>query len=124
MNNKETADDVDGVLHSLGLRRSPSGRQSQPDRYEVDLVAQASWKNPYQVRMTYSGEGSDPGALSWEFPTESTALRHIHLLVTRQQGLGYTLGRVPRAHPYRAWLEARNASDESPAEDDPQVRLF
>lgn len=124
MTGQKPDDARDGALHRLGLRRQSKRRQSQPDRYDVDLVARASWESPYQVRMVYSGKGSDPGALSWEFPTEPAALRHIHLLVTRQQDLGYTLARIPRTHPYRAWLEARNASDEPRGEDDPQVTLF
>ena len=115
----------DNLLHSLELRKSATNRGSQPDRYVVDLLAQASWENPYSVRMQYSGEGADPGALSWEFPTEAAALRHIQVLVTRQERMGYTLRRVPRAHPYRAWIEG-NATSERDAseEDDAQTTLF
>ncbi|MEO2005825.1 MAG: hypothetical protein ABGY41_17210 [Candidatus Poribacteria bacterium] len=125
MSNDRTDDELDGVLHSLELRRSPTGRGSQPDKYVVDLLAQASWDNPYRVRMRYSGEGTDPGALSWEFPTEPAALRHIHILVTRQERLGYALRGIPSAHPYRAWREPKAASDgDRNTVDDPQATLF
>ena len=125
MSNDRTEDGTGAVLHSLELRKSTKSRGSQPDRYAVDLVAQASWENPYRVRMEYSGEGTDPGSLSWEFPTEPAALQHVHVLVTRQERVGYKLTRVPQAHPYRAWLAAKTASDEdSSDETGPQATLF
>jgi hypothetical protein len=125
VSNDRADGELDGVLHSLELRRSPTGRGSQPDKYVVDLLAQASWENPYQVRMRYSGEGTDPGALSWEFPTEPAALRHIHVLVTRQERIGYTLRRVPSAHPYRVLREPKAALDgDRTTDDDPQATLF
>jgi hypothetical protein len=120
----DTTDGKDELLHHLELRAPAAQRRSRPDHYDVDLLAQASWENPYRVRMQWSGEGRDPGALSWEFSTMHGALRHIHVLLTRQQGLGYTLTRIPRAHPYRAWLAAQDTDGEAPGEDDAQVRLF
>ncbi len=121
---RDTAGDVESVLHSLELRKSAKSRGSQPDQYVVDLLAQTSWENPYRVRMQYSGKGANPGALSWEFPTETAALRHIQVLVTRQERMGYTLRRVPRAHPYRVWLEARTTTEDTRDEDSPQATLF
>ena len=68
---------------------------------------------------------TDPGALSWEFPTEPAALRHIHVLVTRQERIGYTLRRVPSAHPYRVLREPKAALDgDRTTDDDPQATLF
>ncbi len=114
----------EGVLHHLELHRSSDERRSQPDRYDIDLLAQPRWDKPYRVRMQWSGEDQSSGVLSWEFSTMHGALRHMHVLVTRQQGIGYALTRIPRSHPYRAWLDAESADTESPDEDDPQARLF
>jgi len=99
----------EAVLHHLELNASSDGRRSQPDRYDVDLLVVASWEHPYRVRLGWSGAGRDPGVLTWDFATMRGALRHIHVLLTRQQKLGYELTRIPRDHPYRTWLKAESA---------------
>ena len=117
-----THDDEEHVLHRLELRKVGKGSRTQPDRYEVDLLARTNWDNPFQVRMRYSGEGTDPGSLSWDFSSEPAALRHVHVLVTRQKRLGYRLKRLPRSHPYRRWVDTMEPVDVD--EDDRQTRLF
>jgi hypothetical protein len=122
MTQPRTHDDDEHVLHHLELRKVGKGSRTQPDRYEVDLVARTNWDSPFQVRMRYSGEGTDPGSLSWDFSSEPAALRHVHVLVTRQERLGYRLKRLPRSHPYRRWTDAMEAVDID--EDNRQTKLF